>query len=380
MRFARSYDLFCRVVDNFGDAAVCWRLARGLARTGEAPVRLWIDQLEALRTLVPSLEDRARQSHDGIEIGVWNEATDFGAPAEVVIDAFGGGVPDRYAEALSPKAIWIVLEYLSAEPWVVEHHGLPSPHPRLPVRRYFFFPGFVPGTGGLPRERGIGALRDTFAEDPEAARALWSDLGFAPPGADACVVSLFGYENPALATLLEAWAKGASRVVVAVPQSRITPGVAEWLATSAAPGTRASHGSLEVRFLPFVPQARYDELLWASHWNFVRGEDSFVRAQWAARPFAWHIYPQADDAHRVKLEAFLGLYCEGLEPALAGEFRELWLAWNGGAPVSVIGDAWAALAPQTARLTAHARRWSERLAGLGDLAINLARFCAERLE
>jgi uncharacterized repeat protein (TIGR03837 family) len=44
--------------------------------------------------------------------------------------------------------------------------------------------------------------------------------------------------------------------------------------------------------------------------NIVRGEDSFVRAQLAGKPFIWHIYPQEDRAHEVKLAAFLDLYLE----------------------------------------------------------------------
>ena len=42
---SRSWDVFCRVVDNYGDAAVCWRLARQLADEHGARVRLWIDLL-----------------------------------------------------------------------------------------------------------------------------------------------------------------------------------------------------------------------------------------------------------------------------------------------------------------------------------------------
>ena len=46
-------------------------------------------------------------------------------------------------------------------------------------------------------------------------------------------------------------------------------------------------------------------MLWACDVNFVRGEDSLVRALWAGKPLVWHIYPQHDDAHDAKLEAFL---------------------------------------------------------------------------
>ena len=40
-----TLDLFCRVVDNYGDLGVCWRLARQLAGEHGVAVRLWVDAL-----------------------------------------------------------------------------------------------------------------------------------------------------------------------------------------------------------------------------------------------------------------------------------------------------------------------------------------------
>ena len=73
-------------------------------------------------------------------------------------------------------------------------------------------------------------------------------------------------------------------------------------------GAARTRGALTVRVLPFVPQDDYDRLLWACDVNFVRGEDSFVRAQWAGQPFLWHIYLQDENLHHVKLRAFLQRY------------------------------------------------------------------------
>ncbi len=396
MRAPRSWDIFCRVVDNYGDAAVCWRLARGLAAAcgPEGRTRLWIDDLGALHQLLPEVAPgRASQSKAGVEIRHWTAEAEFGEPAEVAVDAFGGGLPDDYAEAMAapsqhrPRSIAIVLEYLSAEPWVARHHGLPSPHPRLALERYFFFPGFGAGTGGLLREPGLAARREEFLRRPQAREALWRESGFPPPAADATLVTLFGYENPALGALLEAWAAGGRPLVAVVPESRLGAEVAACLgAGSAARGEAVRRGALEVRFLPFLAQDRYDELLWAADWNFVRGEDSFVRAQWAERPFVWHIYPQAEHAHLAKLEAFLAAYCKGLAPVLAKPLRALWRGWNasGEAPDRAVAGAWAALSAlgpgRHAALRLHAHDWAAQAARSGDLAENLAKFCSERLK
>src|SRR3954469_4924124 len=186
----RSWDVFCRVVDNFGDAAVCWRLARSLAGL-RSKVRLWIDEPGALRTLVPDLAE----VHEGVQIRSWSGDPAFADPADVAIDAFGCGLPESYARAMSgTRRLWIVLEYLSAEPWVASHHGLPSPHPSLDVARYFFFPGFVPGTGGVLREAGLSERREAFLRERSPTQAK----------VKAQTVTLFGYENPAVPALMEA--------------------------------------------------------------------------------------------------------------------------------------------------------------------------------
>jgi len=383
---SRSWDVFCRVVDNFGDAAVCWRLARQLAEEHAGRVRLWIDDWSALRALCPELRaDCASQAVAGVNVHAWSAGTEFGCPAEIVVEAFGCGLPERYVDAMvlrTPRPVWIVLEYLSAEPWVGSHHLLPSPHPRLSLERHFFFPGVVPGTGGVLKEASLDKTREAFEASPVAASQFWEGLGFALPAEPVTKVSLFGYENPAAAALLQVWAEGGDRVVAAVPRGRLRPQVCEFLGVP-DPGDGASlaKGRLEVRFLPFLPQPAYDELLWACDWNFVRGEDSFVRAQWAQRAMAWHIYPQAEAAHLAKLEAFLDAYCAGLDAGLAAALRGLWEGWNGAhAQAPELASVWACLAKGRMQMTGHARTWAARLAQAGDLAGNLAQYCEERLK
>src|SRR5690606_19289593 len=111
------------VVDNYGDAAVCWRLASGLAALpGRPRVRLWIDEPGVLHELVPAIDPHEpRQLHGGVVVCRLVEEPHFGAPADVAVDAFGGGLPEVYAKAKAGRgagrSLWIVLEYLSAEPW-----------------------------------------------------------------------------------------------------------------------------------------------------------------------------------------------------------------------------------------------------------------------
>ncbi len=369
----RRWDIFCRVVDNFGDIGTCWRLAQQLADEHEAHVRLWIDKLESFACLCPSIStDAAEQQVGAIEIRHWPSDFPAVAVADVVVEAFACELPASYVAAMARRPVapvWINLEYLSAEAWVDDCHLLPSPHPRWPLTTYFFFPGFTPRTGGLLRERDLPAARTAF--DPTAAAQFWRSLGVAPSLDDELRISLFCYDNPALTELLRCWADGSATVLVMASPGAATEQIARWFGKVLSPGTPLRRGSLTVQALPFLPQPRYDRLLWACDVNFVRGEDSFVRAQWAERPFVWQIYPQAEHAHLVKLEAFLTRYLDELEDSESDVVRRCWHAWNGTGDMDA---AWRDYIANRHSLQRHGKVWANQLDRSGDLANNLARF------
>ncbi len=383
MASPRSWDIFCRVIDNFGDIGFGWRLARQLAGGQHAAVRLWIDDLASLNALCPRIDAAdACQRAENVEVRRWEESFPAVTPAEVVVEAFGCGLPEAYVAAMverNPRTLWITLEYLSAEPWVRQYHALPSPHPRWPLARYFFFPGFVAGTGGVLREADLPARRDAFGN--AGRERFWASVGFQPPAPGATVVSLFAYDHAPVADLLQTWERQEELTVVAVPEGRVAAMVRGHLGQASPDGQSFRRGSLEARIVPFVAQPRYDELLWACDCNFVRGEDSFVRAQWAARPMVWQLYPQQDRAHWPKLEAFLDLYCEGLPGAAAAAVRGMWRAWNlAGGPPAGAGGAWQAFRAQWEALGTHASVWAQRLAEVGELSEKLAQFCQGKLK
>jgi len=277
------------------------------------------------------------------------------------------------------KPVWINLEYLSAEDWVEGCHKLPSPHASLPLVKYFFFPGFTGKTGGLLLEQGLLARRDAFQRDPQAIAAYWKSLGITAPKTDETRVSLFCYENSALPELFAAWAESRASILCLVPEGPALSQVAAFFGeVQAVSGEVFRHGNLEVRVLPFVEQAGYDELLWACDINFVRGEDSCVRAQWAGKPFVWHIYPQHDGVHLQKLSAFMKLYCSGLPSDAAQALHGLWELWNGAdgsrQPHSTgSGQAWNDFRGHRSILRQHALNWGQKLS-VNSLAFNLLDF------
>lgn len=370
-----SCDIFCRVIDNYGDIGVCWRLARQLAGEHGLAVRLWVDDLASFQRLAPGLDvTLAEQPLGALQVCRWDAAAETAMPADIVIEAFACDPPGAYIAAMAArprKPAWINLEYLSAESWVAGSHALPSPHPRLPLVKHFFFPGFSADTGGLLREAALLADLQAFQSDTQAQRAFWERAAGEALAERALKVSLFAYENAAIDSLLDAWAGGSTPVFCAIPEGRIVPQVRAWAAR------RADHGALKLAFLPFLAQPEYDRLLAACDLNFVRGEDSFVRAQWASRPFVWHIYQQEEGAHLPKLAAFLDLYTAALPAAESRVLREFWRDWEAEAALS---DAWPALLAALPVLQGHAGEWAQKLVENSDLAAKLLIFCKNLLE
>ena len=376
-----SWDIFCAVVDNYGDIGVCWRLARQLAGERRHTVRLWVDDLTSFARLCPDIDPALEgQACRGVEVRRWPQDFPEVEPGDVVIEAFACALPESFIKAMAARTAaprWINLEYLSAEDWVTGCHGLPSPH--LSLLKYFFFPGFVTGTGGLLLEDGLLQERTTFQADEALRAAFWRRLDVPSPHPGELRVSLFSYANSATPGLFEAWAASDVPVTCLVPEGTATAAlVAAEFDVAPAPGSVCRRGGLEVRILPFLEQPDYDRLLWACDVNFVRGEDSFVRAQWAARPFVWHIYPQEEDAHHVKMEAFLDVYCADLPGEAAGVVRGLWRGWNGVSPAG-IGEAWRDFQARRPALAAFGPDWAGRLADLGGLTSNLEKFVNTRL-
>lgn len=369
-----GWDLFCRVIDNYGDIGFCWRLSRQLVTEYDLVVRLWVDDLASLQRICPSVDQhRAVQYCYGVQINHWIDPFLDVVPADVVIEAYGCELPEKYIQAMLPsysqvcQPVWINLEYLSAESWVEEYHKLSSPHPRLPLTKYFFFPGFTASTGGLLREKKLLAQRDSAQQ---SAANWWSQNDLPIPDETETVISLFCYNTAPISNLLDAWVDSQTPIRCIIPEGQALIPLRGWLMRSALKvGDIIQQGKLVVQIIPFLPQAQYDQLLWRCDCNFVRGEDSFIRAQWAARPFVWQIYPQADNAHYVKLEAFLNRYLQSLAEEVSHAFRIFHHGWNRGERLD-----WNHFWKHHTIFRQHSLAWSNQLAVIPDLTSNLVDF------
>lgn len=367
----KTWDIFCRVIDNYGDIGVCWRLARQLANEYPFQVRLWVDELPALIQIWPSAQNTEQQVVEYVNVRIWREAfAEDIEPADIVIEAFACNLPNVYLAAMKRKTTppyWFNLEYLSAEDWVEGCHGLVSIHPQLGLKKTFFFPGFTAKTGALPKEKHLLHDRDAFIQDENARSQFLQRLGVQPQAQER-LISLFAYENAAIESLIAAWAESPNPVLCLVPASKILPSINKYLGQNLKIGDEFNQGSLRLKVITFLTQTDYDRLLWACDINFIRGEDSFVRAQWAAKPFIWHIYPQDDDIHMIKLDAFLHHHLKALKPELHDSITQLWHQWNRNGDCSA---AWNSCLLNLPSWQKHSQNWCLTLDSLGDLAAKM---------
>ncbi len=374
-----SLALFCKVVDNYGDIGICWRLSRQLQQEHGVAVSLWVDDLQCFRRICPDVNVNAEQQQlQGVTVYHWrNQGGVYSADeiADIVIEFFACDIPEAYIAAMAqcePAPIWLNLEGLTAEEWVEGCHTLPSPHPRLPLTKYFFFPGFTDKTGGLLREAALDQQRQQFQSDPLAVTAFLAQMGLTPAEMASFKVSLFCYPHAPVAALFEAWQANDTAITCLVPEGVASEVVEAYIGTLAIAGAARTSGALTVRVVPFVAQADYDRLLWSCALNFVRGEDSFVRAQWAGKPFIWHIYPQDENLHHVKLRAFLQRYSAEID-----SLNQYSLQWNGAVAQSIDApESWLLLQAELPKIVRRAAQWQEQMRSNGDLAGNLLKFAA----
>ncbi|NOT14004.1 MAG: elongation factor P maturation arginine rhamnosyltransferase EarP [Methylotenera sp.] len=353
------WDIFCKIVDNFGDIGVCWRLAKQLQAEHHVNICLWVDDLSVAQKLIPDLNIAAQtQVINHITICAWHEHTTFNQAADVVIEGFSCTLPAAYISLMRSDTVWINLEYLSAEPWVAGFHAGSGKHAEL--TRHFFFPGFTEATGGLIRE----------ADTTHAMRHFNANSNDNQNEDSSLKISLFAYPHAPIADLLEVLTHRTQAIDCYVPTSNIFNKIADFFGNQNIHiGDTLTRGNLHVHLLPFLSQDDYDQLLRSCDLNFVRGEDSWIRAIWAGKPFIWLPYWQTENTHTTKLNAFLALfYANFNQKQVVCEAHQYWL--SGHVPQQV----WQRYLHHLPAISTFTLQQAKQLATHTDLATKLVIF------
>lgn len=338
-------DVFCDVIDNFGDAGVCLRLCRDFSKKNYE-VRLFCNNVNILNKITNS-EDASNRF---LSLLSWSDKNMDYSPSEVVIQAFSVRLPDNLIKKIKTRKSTVInLEYLTAETFAEDCHKLPSYADGF--ESFFFFPGFTKKTGGV-------VIEDSFLDKLTKTNRKESQK-----------ITLFSYENEKVKNVINSLNK--EKFILNIFEGKGLNNFNNLLKLNLSAGDEYKLNELTVRVLPMVSQDEYDSYLIDSKLNLVRGEDSIVRAMLTGNPFLWHIYPQEEDAHKDKIEALFDRMSEVCSSKKDVEIlRQLTLSYNGFSDYldsfDLLGfyENWKKLS----------KEWSEHLISLGSLTDNLITF------
>ena len=313
----KTLDIFCEIIDNYGDIGVVYRTAKELQKIfPESKIRVFLNKLDEFKKINSQVLDLPSQNIDGIEYITFDYLRDNAnelLTAQVIIEAFGCQIPKEYIEiAYDNSELLINLEYLSAEDWIEDFHLQSSPLGRGKLKKVFFMPGFTEKSGGVIADSNYLERIQRVLENKEFYEKKYlSDI---EDRENKIIGTLFSYEKN-FTPLLEDLKKLDKDVVILAMGEKTQDSLRKILKNFSIEDFRNSlkYGKIEIRFLNFLNQEEYEELINIVDFNFVRGEDSFIRAVLTGKPYMWHIYCQEEYAHMDKIEGFLDKYRRVIE-------------------------------------------------------------------
>lgn len=329
--------IVCKVIDNFGDAGFALRLAKAFAVKGHS-VTLFHDSSSTFDALYPERDIQALRLVDA-SLGL--HQSDIPQRFDLLLEPFGSSSEqtnnrfDLWLKAAHHNTPWLLIDYLSSEDWVENFHLNNSVDPKSGHITTYFYPGFNSKTGGLIHCDYPVDLRGCQGESEEGGPKLF----------------VFAYSNaPVLDLLINCETANNAG-------AKIQIGLSNW---------EWPKGETTAQFqcmtpLPFCPQSEFDNLLANYDVLFVRGEDSFVRAQLAGKPFIWQIYATPDNAHATKLASFFHLYSQGLGVDCATALWNCWCSWNRLSDFTDFSASWNILNSHWPELRTHAKTWQKKL-------------------
>lgn len=305
----QSLDIFCDIIDNFGDIGVVYRIAKELKRRylDEVKIRVFLNRLDEFMAINNRCQDLEIQEIDGItyikeSYLVKNICTI--ETANVIIEAFGCNIFEGYlTKAKKRSSLLINLEYLSAEDWIEDFHLQESFLGAPKLKKYFFMPGFTEKTGGvivdflfLERKEKVLKNKEKYLEK------YLNKIDYS----NKMIGTIFSYEKNYM-NLLEQLKDYKKEILLLLMGEKTQNSFKEIFKEISVEnfGKTYKYGKITMHFMEFLNQEEYEEIINVVDFNFVRGEDSFIRALLTGKPFLWHAYLQDELGHMDKVEGFI---------------------------------------------------------------------------
>ncbi len=293
----KEITVLCKVVDNFGDIGVVWRLCRVLLENDSLlKINLVVDDLKAFSCIWGGVDvGKDFQVVNGVKVYNW-KSIDFcyseffkndGEKLQIILECFQCGRPDwmekiLFEDKLQRTVQVVMIDYLTAEKYAEDFHCLQSLTRSAKVQKVNFMPGFTAKTGGLIIGEEWKRLPERNANGP---------------------ILVFTYERnwkPLVKAMYNS--QCAIRNGVKIAQGRgLTSFEDSWKAIENK--FPILHSQLSI--LPYLPQNEWDKMMKECSVLIIRGEESMSRACLSGIPFVWHAYPQSDEYQLVKVNALL---------------------------------------------------------------------------
>ena len=311
-----SIDIFCEIIDNFGDIGVVYRISKELKKIFQnVRIRMVLNRLEEFKAINKKVKDTDFQEIDGLicvtEKYVKENAETFGT-ADVFIEAFGCNVPEEYIKrAKENSKLWINLEYLSGEKWIEDFHLCESLIDSKTLKKIFYMPGFSEKSGGVIIDSGFLERKEYGKNNrEEVLKKYFPHVDIK----DKLVGTVFSYEKN-FDNLLEVLKDYKKETLLILMGEKTQKSFSEILQKKLREnfGKIVKYGKITMMYADFLSQEEYEEVISAADFNFTRGEDSFVRGILLEKPFMWHIYLQEEKAHMDKIKAFTERFKESVE-------------------------------------------------------------------
>ncbi|AFZ83516.1 conserved hypothetical protein of the DUF2331 family [Candidatus Kinetoplastibacterium blastocrithidii TCC012E] len=357
-------DIFCKIIDNYGDIGFCWRLAKHLSCEYKWSIRLIVDDLCAFSCIEKTLDISANsQIVQDINIMKWNVSLENSlTPSDIILETFSCDIPNAFKKIMLldiRRFIWINIEYLSAEQWVEDCHLLSS-NLSNGLKKTFFFPGFTSKTGGLIVEQDFLKNKKSLKESIYNQEDFLKSLGIKHKRSEFLFCLLFCYPDAPVNDLIRSMKLLNKKIVlIANDQSLFI--------------NANSTNNLKLVLIPFIDQDSFDKLICCMDINFIRGEDSFVRALLSGNPLIWNIYKQENNTHIDKLKSWLNLN------SFPVTIKKVMYSWNNFGEEGLINAIEKAMSKENWNSWKdYSRIISEKQISNKSLGKNLVEFCTSQ--
>ena len=403
--------ILCKVVDNFGDIGVVYRLARALTDLRpELELTLVVSNLESFHAMAKEIEAKKQIQDFHYKNSVWkildwnlevengklkSEKPDLQLSSfncQLILECFQCGRPDwlediLFAPNFTEMVQIIQIDYLTAEDYADEFHLLKSGTRKSNIKKIFFMPGFTEKTGGLiineecrMQNAELGATASPSGVSPFAhAHCYAPTTRSATSGLHTLArdfsLFFFAYEDDCAVVV-----KGIADFQEKMRESDKDFSVCVYLASgkSCAPfeiSWKKLGSPFKIEKLPFMQQEEFDEFITRMDFLFVRGEDSLARAALTGLPFVWQAYKQDENYQLVKVKALLERMRPYFDEEVFKDIQDFYQSYNDYEnPTKAVPLTKMLLASAKKENTEGFKDFSEKLIQNGNLARHLLDF------